>query len=42
MKDSGVGIAREEMPNLFRKFGKLHRTAELNNAGIGLGLMIVK
>ena len=30
------------MPLLFSRFGKLHRTAELNNEGIGLGLTIVK
>ena len=27
---------------LFTRFGKLHRTAEMNSEGIGLGLMIVK
>ncbi len=40
--DSGVGIAQEDMPILFCKFGKLQRTAEINSAGIGLGLTIVK
>ena len=30
------------MPTLFTRFGKLQRTAKLNNDGIGLGLMIVK
>ena len=30
------------MQKLFSRFGKLHRTAELNNEGIGLGLTIVK
>ena len=42
VKDTGVGIAEEDLPNLFQKFGKLHRTAEINSQGIGLGLMIVK
>ena len=42
VKDTGSGIAVDELPKLFSKFGKLHRTAELNHDGIGLGLMIVK
>ena len=42
IEDTGVGIAKEDIPKLFTRFGKLHRTAELNSAGIGLGLMIVK
>lgn len=42
VKDSGVGIAHEDIPSLFNRFGKLHRTAEMNNEGIGLGLYIVK
>ena len=27
---------------MFTRFGKLHRTAEMNHDGIGLGLTIVK
>ena len=42
MKDSGEGIKREDMPTLFTQFGKNQRIANLNNDGIGLGLMIVK
>ena len=42
VKDTGVGIAREDMPKLFTRFGKLHRSAEMNHEGIGLGLTIVK
>ena len=42
VKDTGAGIAAEDIPKLFSKFGKLQRTAELNNDGIGLGLTIVK
>ena len=30
------------MQRLFSQFGRLHRTAEMNNDGIGLGLTIVK
>jgi signal transduction histidine kinase len=42
IEDTGAGISKEDMPRLFTRFGKLHRTAEINSAGIGLGLMIVK
>ena len=42
VEDTGVGIAEEDLSKIFKKFGKLHRTADLNNQGIGLGLTIVK
>ena len=40
--DTGIGIAADDFPKLFERFGKLHRTAEMNSEGIGLGLTIVK
>ena len=40
--DTGAGIAEEDIPQLFTRFGKLHRTAKMNSEGIGLGLTIVK
>ena len=40
--DTGAGIAEEDFPKLFTRFGKLNRTAHQNNEGIGLGLTIVK
>ena len=40
--DTGAGISSEELPHLFKQFGKLHRTADQNSDGIGLGLLIVK
>ena len=40
--DTGVGIPANEIEKLFSRFGKLHRTAKMNNEGIGLGLIIVK
>ena len=40
--DTGAGIAEEDFDKLFSKFGKLHRTADMNHEGIGLGLTIVK
>ena len=42
VEDTGVGIAQEDLEKLFFRFGKLHRTSEMNSEGIGLGLMIVK
>ena len=42
VQDTGAGIEAEDMQNLFSKFGRLHRTAEMNHDGIGLGLTIVK
>jgi len=40
--DTGKGILPEDIDRLFKQFGKLHRTAKMNNEGIGLGLMICK
>ena len=42
VEDNGTGIADEDFPKLFTRFGKLQRTAEMNSEGIGLGLTIVK
>ena len=38
--DTGKGIIAEDIDRLFKQFGKLLRTAEMNSEGIGLGLMI--
>lgn len=42
VSDTGVGIAEGDFCKLFNSFGKLHRTAEMNHEGVGLGLTIVK
>ena len=42
VRDSGVGIDSKDFKKLFTRFGKLHRTSEMNSEGIGLGLTIVK
>lgn len=42
VEDTGVGIEAHDIPKLFSKFGKLHRTADINSEGLGLGLTIVK
>ena len=38
--DTGKGIKEDEMTDLFTKFGKILRTAEMNSEGLGMGLMI--
>ena len=38
--DTGKGIAELDISKLFKMFGKLRRTAEINSEGIGMGLMI--
>lgn len=41
--DTGTGIAREDMPKLFKKFGRIDNSlAPLPGAGTGLGLYISK
>ena len=40
--DSGIGIKDSEQKNLFKLFGFLETTKELNTRGIGLGLHISK
>ena len=40
--DNGKGIKEEEKVRLFTMFGKLQRTADVNQEGIGLGLTICK
>ena len=42
VNDTGSGIAEEDLSKLFNKFGKMHRTAEMNSEGLGLGLTIVQ
>ena len=42
VKDTGKGIAEEDLRKLFTRFGKLQRTALANSEGIGLGLNIVR
>ncbi len=42
VKDTGVGIKEENLQKLFKLFGFLDATKELNTNGIGLGLHICK
>ena len=38
--DTGVGVAKAELSNMFLQFGKKRRTAEENDEGNGMGLMV--
>ena len=40
VKDTGVGIKKEDQSKLFKLFGFLDTTKEINTNGIGLGLHI--
>jgi len=42
VQDTGVGIKEENLQKLFKLFGFLDSTKELNTNGIGLGLHICK
>jgi len=40
--DTGIGIRSEDIDKLFKVFGFLDTTKEINTKGIGLGLHISK
>lgn len=42
VEDTGIGIKEEDKGSLFRLFGFMNSTKELNTKGIGLGLYITK
>jgi len=42
VKDSGCGISHQNQSKLFKLFGYLDETSELNTQGVGLGLYITK
>ena len=42
IKDSGVGISKENISKLFMNFSKLDEHADMNHKGTGLGLSICK
>lgn len=42
IKDSGQGISPEALPHIFRQFSQGDMSRARNNAGLGLGLSIVK
>jgi len=42
VKDSGMGIKDEDKSRLFKLFGFVSTTSDVNTKGIGLGLSITK
>lgn len=42
VKDTGIGIKSEDIPNLFKLFGKLESSSRLNPQGVGFGLAMCK
>lgn len=42
VKDSGIGIPKQALPNLFTKFYRVHGGLNSGNSGTGLGLFISK
>lgn len=42
IKDNGPGISKKDQKKLFKLFGKLKSTDQMNTNGIGLGLCISK
>ena len=38
--DTGIGIKDSDLTSLFQQFGTIDNFGELNNKGIGLGLVI--
>ena len=42
VSDNGIGIAREDLPKIFREFYRSNNAREVDKTGTGLGLPIVK
>eukprot|EP01022_Parablepharisma_sp_SALTPOND_P019291 TRINITY_DN326_c0_g1_i1.p1 TRINITY_DN326_c0_g1~~TRINITY_DN326_c0_g1_i1.p1 ORF type:complete len:347 (+),score=41.07 TRINITY_DN326_c0_g1_i1:1207-2247(+) len=42
VRDTGIGIKEEDMPKLFKLFGKIRENNEINPTGVGMGLTICK
>lgn len=42
VKDTGVGIAKQDLPKLFKKFSQISKTLDTDRKGLGLGLSITK
>ncbi|PWE00767.1 hybrid sensor histidine kinase/response regulator transcription factor [Marinilabilia rubra] len=42
IKDTGIGISKEEIPFIFNRFYRVNRNNEEHNEGAGIGLLLVK
>lgn len=42
IKDTGVGISQEELPNIFKRFHRVQNTRSRSHEGTGIGLALVK
>ena len=42
VEDSGIGIKTEDLHNLFKFFGQVSSSKNINKSGMGLGLTISK
>ena len=42
VRDTGIGIPRESLPNIFDMFSQVDRTLERSTGGLGIGLALVR
>ncbi len=42
VKDTGIGIAPENLPNLFQMFSQIHTDQQRSQGGLGIGLSLVR
>jgi PAS domain S-box-containing protein len=42
VRDSGIGIPREMLPNIFEMFAQIDRSLERSQGGLGIGLSLVR
>jgi signal transduction histidine kinase len=40
--DTGIGIDESDIPHMFKLYGKLEDSENMNHKGVGLGLYITK